>query len=300
MARLGKIIYKNKRLSVIEVNSEITPFAYFNKVYVPASSFEKQHIDTIILHEKTHLEQYHFADILLVQILTILQWFNPVAWMFEKTLKEVHEYLADEAVLKQGQDQGIYQAQLINQVLGGPVFSITNSFNNSLIKKRIVMMTKMKTSRMAQLKVLFFVPVLVILLVAFANPKSPELLNNTNNIKDTTKSIQANNQEKKYTTQVEQMPEFPGGSEKLFEYLKKNVKYPLEAKKNNITGKVFVQFVVVSDGTITDIKIAKSVDSIIDNEAIRVIKNMPNWRPGKNNGVPVNTQMTIPINFALK
>jgi TonB family protein len=301
LSRTAKEIHKSDKLSVIKIEGNITPFAYFNKIFIPSSGSDSLTLNTILMHEKSHLDQYHFLDILLVQVLTILQWFNPFAWLFEKSLKEVHEYQADQAVLKQGQNQGTYQALLINQVMGGPVFSITNNFNNSLIKKRMIMMTKMKTPRLAQLKVLLFVPMLLILLVAFTNPKNSVVLNSSPVQKDPTKSKRIKTQEKQnvvLTSDV--MPEFPGGTEKLLEYLKVSIKYPEEAKTKGIKGRVFVQFIVSNTGKIKDVKIARGVHKLLDEEAIRVVKTMPDWKPGLQDGKPVDVQMSIPINFALK
>jgi TonB family protein len=301
LSRTAKEIHKNDKLSVVKIEANITPFAYFNKIFIPSSGSDSLTLNTILMHEKSHLDQYHFLDILLVQVLTILQWFNPFAWLFEKSLKEVHEYQADQAVLKQGQNQGTYQALLINQVMGGPVFSITNNFNNSLIKKRMIMMTKMKTPRLAQLKVLLFVPMLLILLVAFTNPKNSVVLNSSPVQKEPTKSKQIKTQEKQdVVLMADVMPEFPGGTEKLMEYLKTNIKYPEEAKTKGIKGRVFVQFIVSNTGKIKDTKIMRGVNKLLDDEAIRVIKAMPDWKPGLKDGKPVNVQMNIPVNFALK
>ena len=102
--------------------------------------------------------------------MTVLQWFNPVMWFYEKSIKEVHEYLADDAVLHSGSNQGKYQALLVNQAIGGPVFILTNQFNQSLIKKRIMMMKKMKTSQMAKFKALLILPLIAGLMLAFMNP----------------------------------------------------------------------------------------------------------------------------------
>jgi protein TonB len=106
-------------------------------------------------------------------------------------------------------------------------------------------------------------------------------------------------QEKVYEN-VEQMPEFPGGQEEMQKYLGSNLKYPFEAMKNKIQGKVFVSFIIAKDGTVTDAKIARGVDPMLDYEALRFIKSMPKWNPGKDKGKVVAVQLTMPINFALK
>ena len=99
---------------------------------------------------------------------------------------------------------------------------------------------------------------------------------------------------------VEQMPQFPGGPAALMEFLSKNVKYPQEAYKNGIQGRVIVTFVVNKDGSISDAKVVKSVDPQLDEEALRVVHSMPNWIPGRQNGEPVNVKYTVPITFKLQ
>ena len=99
---------------------------------------------------------------------------------------------------------------------------------------------------------------------------------------------------------VEQMPEYPGGQAALFEYLSKNIKYPADAEKKKVEGKVFVTFVVDTDGKITDVSLMRKVFPSLDAEAIRVISAMPNWIPGKQKGQVVRVKYTVPIMFRLK
>lgn len=99
---------------------------------------------------------------------------------------------------------------------------------------------------------------------------------------------------------VEQMPQFPGGQQALFEYLSKNIKYPVIAEENGVQGRVIVTFVVERDGSITDVKVVKSVDPSLDKEAQRVVKAMPHWIPGKQNGSAVRVKYTVPVTFRLQ
>jgi protein TonB len=99
---------------------------------------------------------------------------------------------------------------------------------------------------------------------------------------------------------VEQMPEFPGGMEALMKYLQKNIKYPSRAQDNNVQGRVMVTFVVNKDGSIVDPEVIKAVDKDLDNEALRVVKAMPKWNPGKQRGKPVRVKYTVPVTFRLQ
>ena len=99
---------------------------------------------------------------------------------------------------------------------------------------------------------------------------------------------------------VEQMPEFPGGMQALMAYLSKNIQYPSVAQDNGIQGRVLVSFVVNKDGSIVDPEVIKSVDAALDKEAMRVIKAMPKWNPGKQRGKPVRVKYTVPVLFRLQ
>ena len=98
---------------------------------------------------------------------------------------------------------------------------------------------------------------------------------------------------------VEDMPEFPGGTAALLEYLRKNIKYPAICRENNIQGRVIVSFVVTKDGAIVDPEVVKSVNPSLDKEAVRVISTMPNWKPGMQRGKAVRVKYTVPVNFRL-
>lgn len=99
---------------------------------------------------------------------------------------------------------------------------------------------------------------------------------------------------------VEKMPEFPGGQQALFEYLSKNIRYPVIAQENGLQGRVICQFVVNQDGSIVDIVVVRSVDPSLDKEAERVIKSMPKWKPGEQRGKAVRVKYTLPVNFRLQ
>jgi protein TonB len=98
---------------------------------------------------------------------------------------------------------------------------------------------------------------------------------------------------------VENMPEFPGGDLGLMKYIQKNIKYPAIAKEYNITGKVFIQFIVDKTGSVINVKVVRGVDKNLDAEAVRVIKSLPKYKPGKQRGKAVRVMFTVPINFTL-
>ena len=99
---------------------------------------------------------------------------------------------------------------------------------------------------------------------------------------------------------VEEMPQFPGGASALFDYLARNIQYPVVAEENGIQGRVVVSFVVDRDGSITDVRVQKGVDPSLDKEALRVVRSMPRWIPGKQDGAPVRVKYTVPVTFKLQ
>ena len=105
--------------------------------------------------------------------------------------------------------------------------------------------------------------------------------------------------EEEFFMVVENMPEFPGGDLGLMKYIQKNVKYPPIAKEYNITGKVYVSFIIEKDGSVSEVKVVRGVDKNLDAEAIRIIKSLPKYKAGKQRGKPVRVMLTLPINFQL-
>ena len=155
-------------------------------------------------------------------------------------------------------------------------------------------MTKNKSSQWNTLRALVVVPVIALALLAFANPKTEtadELV--------VVAYEQDNVSQDVYET-VEQMPEFPGGMEAMMRFLQQNIQYPANAAKNKVEGRVILQFVIEKDGQIGEVKIARSVDPELDAEALRVVKSMPTFIPGRHNGKAVAVWYTIPISFKLQ
>jgi len=145
-------------------------FSFFSYVFVNPSTSTKE-MEEIMNHEQEHIRQRHWFDLLLVELICIVQWFNPFAWLYAHLVRQNHEYLADESALQRTVDPAIYQAALLNQLLGAPVFSLTNSFSYSLNKKRFKMMKKKIDSPFRKLKVLVVLPLAAMLFYAFALPE---------------------------------------------------------------------------------------------------------------------------------
>ena len=159
------------------------------------------------------------------------------------------------------------------------------------------MMTINKSSRWNQLRALAVVPVIALALLAFANPTTETATVKSNVDQQVS---QTTDQDDKVYRSVEQMPQFPGGEVALMKYLMTHVQYPENAAKNNIDGRVIVQFVIDKNGEIGEVKVVRSVNEELDAEAVRVIKTLPKFEPGRQNGEPVNVWYTLPVMFKIQ
>jgi len=143
-------------------------FSFLNWIFIHQDNQESEDLEQIVLHEKIHASQYHSIDLIIFELLSAVMWFNPLIWMMKNSIQLVHEYLADEGVLSTGIDKLKYQALLINQVSEEKLICISSKFNHSLIKKRMIMMTKSKFNQRSNLRIFTLFPVSAILFVAIA------------------------------------------------------------------------------------------------------------------------------------
>ena len=295
------------KIKVIRVQQNISPFSFFNWVFLPENHSDEFNNDEIINHEKVHIQQVHTLDLLVSELLIVFQWFNPIVWLYRFSFKEIHEYTADSLVLKKGTDINNYQNLIMNQIFGIQFFPVGNNFNKSLIIKRIIMMTKSKSSKAANIKLLFMVPVIFLLVLNFSCSTSEDQLELQGQETIPQVAIENDIPDAEISDEpiffiVEEMPGFGEGEgpDGFRKYIGENLKYPEEAAQNKISGKVYIMFIVETDGSVSNVKIARGVDPILDAEAIRVVESSPKWKPGKQRGKNVRVSFTFPINFVLQ
>ncbi|MCU4156015.1 TonB family protein [Carboxylicivirga sp. A043] len=307
--RLGGLAGKVKLISfngykVADLPGQFNPFSFFNVVFVNQSRYSEKELEQIMIHELTHVRLRHSWDVLLLELLLIVQWFNPFAWFLRSLLKELHEFQADKQVLEKGYSAKSYKELLLFQATGARLLPV-NNFNQSLTKKRFTMMKKDNIQKLFSLKSVFAIVTLSLVAVLFAcelRDIEPEKTQDEIEIQE---AVENTNAQLKGTTGpvffiVEEMPEFPKGEEGLREFIATNVKYPPEAQNTGAFGRAYITFIVADDGTVKDVKVARSSGhSILDEEAIRVVSSMPQWTPGKQRGKAVNVSFTVPINFSL-
>ena len=404
---------------------DVSPFSWMRYIVLSQSDYEAQDA-SILAHERGHIRRRHSLDLILVDTLTALQWFNPAMWMLRQDLRAIHEYEADAAVLSQGINMRQYQYLLIQKAVSHCGYSVANGISHSTLKNRInMMLTNKKSTSKSWIKVFALLPIVGIALVLNAEtvndyvyenspeqpqqqkvvkkgkknaqvkmgtktievkkektvdtkvkeePKRTDLeiifsdkqegpepllvidgkvatmeqakaldkkeIDHINVVKasednkdlrkvyadkynaDTSNGIifvitkeyaKSDERQKDYVVVVkskdkepeqpfdvvEEMPKFPGGDAAMMEFLRNTVKYPEEAMKNGIQGRVVVQFIIEKDGSISEAKVIKKVNEQLDAEALRVVGEMPNWTPGKQKGKEVRVKFTLPVTFRL-
>ena len=281
-----------KGTDLIVSESVKSPVSWLRYIFINSDDYRNNPRE-ILTHEMAHIHYRHTFDLIFIDLLCCLQWFNPVIWLFRRELRSVHEFQADAAVVNSGINAKNYQILLIKKAAGRNWSSVVSSLNHSNLKNRIAMMSK-KSSKSAALKVLLPIAVTACLAVTFANCNNSMLLSNDDKINE--KSF--TNQDDAYVI-VEEMPEFPGGEKALLKYIAENVVYPQEAKEKDIEGSVYIKFVVNSEGKVQDVETLRGVDPLLDQEAIKVIESLPDFKPGRQDGKPVNVSMQVPIMFKI-
>ena len=168
-------------IRIVENEKYSLPFSFFNVVFINPKIHKQEDLPEILAHEKVHIHENHWFDLLFIELLTVIFWFNPFIWFFERAIKQNHEYLADKGVILQGHSVGRYQAILLNQLMGMQIIGVTNNLNFALNTNRLKMMTKKKTSAIRRLKFVWTLPVLALLLFAFAEPTYRVKVNESEN-----------------------------------------------------------------------------------------------------------------------
>lgn len=441
--------------AIAKLLNETNTGSAFSFLKIKRIDIDLDQSSTISKHEEIHTRQLHTLDVLLFELLAIFAWFNPIVYCYKKSIKQIHEFLADEEAAKFQGNKEQYALLLMSHAFGIPASTLTNSFfNKSLLKKRIFMLHKPRSRRAAILKYGLCLPLFAIALtmssatirenkqieeiadhipldfpvevvkevvhastnhssaaspikdnVSFqalatteagwenfykyakaflkypSNARKAKIHGNTmikfkvvngaveeigvaakldpacdaeamkiivtypgyKNIKNGSYTLKfaftlndANTPKKNkdimpikgftalsdlvvvgYTerqpesslkqsskvhafTELDKQPTFQGGMSAFYTYLQKSLKYPIEAQKNNVQGRVYMSFVVEKDGSLTHVNVERSLGSGTDEEAIRVLEESPKWIPGSVNQQPVRVKYNIPISFNLE
>ncbi len=265
------------------------PFSWMRSIYISEADYE-QNGRAILLHERAHIHLRHSLDILLLTLVEAVQWWNPVIYMLGRSLRNVHEYEADDHVLRQGVSLTDYQTLLVRKALADTAYAFANNFNRSHILKRIEMMKRPPSSPWLRAKALYVVPLILFTLVVSATPVIEPLLIVDGEEVDRDRVNQLQGDSIAYVTVLkgvsatalygekgrggavqietkkraeetpqgvfdiaEEMPRFPGGDAAFYQYVAHHVRYPKAAAENGVEGTVKVQFIVEPDGRITHV-----------------------------------------------
>ena len=281
---------EGEKYRLVVTEEDVEPFSWMNFIVLSRKDYEAGNPE-IILHEQAHINLRHSPDILMTDVLTAFQWYNPFVWMLGTDLRGIHEYEADEAVLKHGIDATQYQLFLIMKSAADHGYTLANSLRSGTIKNRIKMMIKKKTKAASSLKALLLTPIIGLSLAATARtvtdyqtPQNPE--------KKAPEPFQL----------VEEKPSFNGGNAADFsKWVNERLVYPKEAKDKKIEGRLVLSFVITEKGKMTDVRVLRGADPLLDAEAVRVVSSSPAWVPGKNkDGEYVPVTYTFPVLFKLR
>lgn len=390
IVRLTKIInvvkqsprYKYNTQNIVVLKDNQFSFSFFNYIFIGnSSSITDREREQILAHEAIHSRLYHSIDILLVNTLGIIFWFNPIIRFYKKTFVQLHEFEADaRAVEKHDVDE--YCSLVAKVALHSADLRLVNHFSNSLTIKRIEMMRtlKRKINKWKIIATAMVIPIFFFVVACQEQVEEnqseeiveqkvnyPDAVQQTldqlkkqypqdafivvgpmKNLPDNTKQEEGKSmtwevngetysadvfhvvyydkwkekpfyqilQKKKSTSVepvqdeerevpagekvflvVEEPPTYPGGIDKISEFINQNLQYPKGAVKENIEGSVFISFIVEETGTISEANIIKGINKECDQEALRVVKLMDKWNPGMQSGKAVRVKFILPVKF---
>jgi beta-lactamase regulating signal transducer with metallopeptidase domain len=269
---------------VILIQEPTIPHSFLNSIFIYEQDFYKKNIaPELIAHEAAHIQQKHTLDILLIEVLQILFWFNPIIILYKRAIKLNHEFLADETVNTEFKSVTQYQNMLLNIASNSRKIALASSINYLITKKRLIMMTKKESRMRIILKTVGVGFIYSLLLFSFSpETKAQEVTKNQQKVVlNETQSI----------SEITQ-PEFPGGIVAFYKFIGTNFKVPAELKGS---GKIHSTFIVEKDGSLSEFKILNDIGFGTGEEVIRVLKLSPKWITGKQGNETVRVKYSLPI-----
>ncbi len=311
LAQLYLLIHKSNSehkegLKFVFTSSGTPTYSFLNWLFIdPDLLKNEKDYGAILNHEKIHARQKHSIDLILSEITTIIQWFNPFAYLLKKRIKENHEYLADFEVINQFQDIKKYQEMLFYHSTKQHTPILTHSFSYSFLKRRLHIMKKTKNPFSFSLRLALLSSIFALIFFACSSPAEKTEATPEEKVLTVT-ALDTNVQDSTITDGdpvfmvVEEMPVFKGGEAAMYKYIGSKIKYPASAKKAGTEGRVFLSFIIEKDGKVSSVEVLRGIGNGCDEEAKRVIESMPDWTPGKQRGQAVRVQYKMPIKFALQ
>lgn len=267
-------------------------FSFLGLIFIE-HSYSSEDRAMILEHEQVHARLFHSLDIILIELVKAVFWFNPFVYALKKHLTNIHEFQADEFAVK-GKDVEKYCNLLARVALQSADFPIANHFNNSFTLTRIIMITKEKV-KVSRWKMFASALALVGLFVFVSCSDQPA----ASSAEEKEQSLKAAASGQVYQ-QVQESATPSEGIAVFYEAISQTLRYPAEARQKGVEGKVFIKFIVNTDGTISDWSVVRGIGYGCDEAALdAVAKSNVKWNPGVQNGKAVRQEMVVPIKFQL-
>jgi beta-lactamase regulating signal transducer with metallopeptidase domain len=292
--------------TLVLVKEKIVPHTFLNYIFINEEDYENRNVEEeLYTHELTHVRQKHTIDVLVIEILKTLFWFNPILIFYKKAIQLNHEFLADAKVVKSYNNVPFYQSLLLEKASWNSNSYLASNLNFLVTKKRLIMMTKTTSKSRALLTKLSVLPILAGL-ISFScfetdNQKEvAEVVAKKQIIKAEEPTMGEQETQKVYEVSPGKsddglsVPKFPGGLQAFFKFVKKEYKIPSGFKGK---GNLIASFVVETDGSLSDIKIVKDLGKGTAEEFLRLLKTSPKWQPGTLNGKAVRVKYNVPIHL---
>ena len=329
LVRLTLFILKGEHIKqddcriILHRHNSVAPFAWCGYIMMPRRDWY-EFGQMIVCHEKAHIECRHWIDLLFMQAAIIITWYCPAIWLLRNELHTLHEYEADSRVLASGVKREEYQMFLIKKTVGARFATLSNCLNHSSLKKRITMMLSSKPTGKARVRAFVMVPAMALALIGLATPavsavinevsaatpvedlrykiseKSDDSIRVTERYSDVAVTEKADGADAVPFSKTETAPNFPGGKDKLAEFVNKNISFPESAYVNGILDMdAVVQLTIAKDGVVKEARIVKSSGQVLDAEALRVARMLPKFHPGLNGGLPAESSYTLAFNYSV-
>src|SRR5690606_37291589 len=309
-------------------------FSFFKRIVIDPKI---EGYDRILIHERTHAKELHSIDVFLFEIIKIVNWFNPISYVMANSVKLNHEYIADQKSVSSSEERIEYAHLLLSKALATNIPTLANNFfNRPILKPRIAMLFKNRSKKTTLMSFILLVPALATVIACQSSSANESDQNNTTGItfqgvasaeKEASDSSGqkiniklsgdpndfSRSQKETATTKhqdsldaddpvfmvTEIMPTFEGGMPGFYRYIADNYVYPEAAVKKGIKGKMPIKSIIEKDGSLSNITVVQDLKYGTGEEAIRVLKNSPNWNPAIQNGRKVRLQFTLPIQLNL-
>ena len=328
---------KFESTTLVLVEENILPHTFLNYIFINKNDYENRKIEgELFTHELAHVRQKHTLDVLFIEFLKTIFWFNPILVFYKKAIQLNHEFLADEKVVKSYNNVPFYQSLLLEKASWNSNFYLASNLNFLVTKKRLIMMTKTTSKSRALLKKLAVLPVLAGLIFISCNKSETKSQETEQEVYVNGKKVSksdmgkpiatlANNENEKIAVtswetaktlsssekitanafeavevdpkDAPTQPEFPGGMEAFYKFVTNEYKIPEGFKGKD---KLILTFVVKTDGNLEGIKVIKDLGFGTGEEAVRMMKKSPKWNPGLQHGKPVRVQYHLPIQLDTK